>query len=68
MDSKGGHIWPARPWDTRWTTLLGGPATPDDILAYFTGLGYVGTLDDMWLQYKEANGITDTSQPFDGLV
>jgi hypothetical protein len=66
MSSDGGHFWPTRAGDARTATLTGGATTPDDVKAFLIGQGYTGTLDDMWKQYKVANGITDTSEPWAG--
>lgn len=60
-----GHIWPPRSNDTR-IQALADPATPDDVFQTLRGLGYTGSLDDMWKAYKAAQGVTDTSEPFDG--
>jgi hypothetical protein len=65
--SDGGHIWPCRASDPRIQEFTGGDANaskPDDVFVTLRGLGYTGSLDDMWNQHKAANGITDTSEPF----
>jgi len=61
----GGHIWPARITDPRIQALAPGAATQYDVSKALEDLGYTGTIDDMWKQYKVANGILSTAEPFE---
>jgi hypothetical protein len=73
-----GHIYPPRRGDSRivdFITAQGGSSTGDinrDFAeALALALGFTAaqrndfTIDDLWKRYKVANGITDTSEPFD---
>ena len=75
-----GHIYPPRRQDQRivdFITAQGGSSTGDINRDFREGLalalGLTATqattrsIDDLWKQYKEAQGITDTSEPFDFL-
>lgn len=74
----GGHIYPPRYEDERvydFIVAQGGNQTGDinrDFAeALALGLGLTAaqrnqyTIDDLWKRYKVANGIEDTSEPFD---
>lgn len=69
--SDGGPIWMARAGDPRWAQIIidSGITTSgnfiDDVHAALEALtGTTGQLDDLWLKFKEANNVTDTSEPF----
>lgn len=68
----GGHIWPPRANDPRWTQIItdsGITATGnfmDDVKAALIALSGAsgGSLDDLWKKTKAAYTITDTSEPY----
>ena len=68
----GGHVWPARANDPRWTQIItdsGITATgnfQDDVRAALRALSGAsgGSPDDLWKKVKAANGVTDTSEPW----
>ncbi len=73
-----GHIFPPRRNDSRIVNFIvaqGGNSTGDinrdfrEALGLALGLSQAvildSTIDDLWKRYKIANGITDTSEPFD---
>lgn len=77
MSGKG-HIFPPRRCDPRivnFITAQGGNSTGDINRDFREALGlalgltqtqiHTASIDDLWKRYKVANGIEDTSEPFD---
>jgi hypothetical protein len=69
--SDGGHIWPPRASDPRWTQIISDSGiTPtgnfqDDVRSALVAInGIKGQLDDLWKKFKLAEGVTDVSEPF----
>ena len=67
----GGHIWPARANDPRWTQIITDSGiTPsgnfiDDVHAALeTMTSDTGAMDDLWKKLKAVYSITDTSEPY----
>jgi hypothetical protein len=67
----GGHMWPPRANDPRWTQLLldsGITQTGDFIDDVHTALEALaqttGQMDDLWAKTKALYNVTDTSEPF----
>lgn len=75
-----GHIYPPRRGDQRIVDFIaahGGSSTGDINRDFREALGLAlgfsqtqilaFSIDDLWKRFKVANGIEDTSEPFDGL-
>lgn len=67
----GGHIWPARSNDPRWTQIITDSSiTPsgnfiDDVHEALEALtSTTGALDELWKKFKALFNVTDTSEPF----
>jgi hypothetical protein len=67
----GGYIWPPRSNDPRWAQFITDSGITasgnfiDDVHAALEAMASTtGQMDDLWLKVKEANGVTDTSEPY----
>jgi hypothetical protein len=68
----GGHIWPPRANDPRWTQILVDSGITetgnfqDDVKAALIALSGAsgGSLDDLWKRTLAVAGVTDTSEPY----
>jgi hypothetical protein len=67
----GGHIWPPRANDPRWTQIITDSGITasgnfiDDVHEALEALASTtGAMDDLWKKFKAAYSVTDTSEPF----
>jgi hypothetical protein len=68
----GGHIWPPRANDPRWTQIIADSGITesgnfmDDVKAALIALSGAsgGSLDDLWKRTLAVGGVTDTSEPY----